>query len=110
VHTIEIVAPLAARARETLLALGYDRVTVHEGDGYAGLPALAPFDAIIVTAAPPTVPEALVEQLAVNGRLVVPVGRQDANQTLLLITKDEDGNIRERRDIKVRFVPMIRED
>jgi len=105
VFTIEIVEPLAERARETLARLGYTNVHVRHGDGYAGWPEEAPFDAIVVTAAPPEVPPALREQLAVGGRLVVPVGRDW--QELEVHTRTEDGwEVRE--VFPVRFVPMVR--
>jgi protein-L-isoaspartate(D-aspartate) O-methyltransferase len=84
--------------------MGYGQVTVVQGDGWRGLPAEAPFDRIIVTAAPDRVPEALVEQLAVGGRMVVPVG--GADQQLRLIEKTEQG-VREEELFAVRFVPMI---
>ena len=74
VFTIEIVAPIAERARETLVELGYDNVHVRAGDGYRGWPEEAPFDAIILTAAPEEVPEPLLEQLAVGGRMILPLG------------------------------------
>lgn len=106
VQTIEVVPELARRARATLLDLGYRNVVVHEGDGHAGLPDLAPFDRIIVTAAPDRVPPALVEQLAPGGRLVIPVGSRFA-QELLLLDKDEAGGLHERRTIGVAFVPLV---
>jgi protein-L-isoaspartate(D-aspartate) O-methyltransferase len=105
VYTIEIVPGLAARARETLAELGYDRVHVRTGDGYAGWPEHAPFDAIVVTAAPDHVPPALVEQLAVGGRLVIPVGT--TRQEMLVISRDSTGATVQ-RTIPVRFVPLVR--
>jgi protein-L-isoaspartate(D-aspartate) O-methyltransferase len=106
VYSIEIVAPLAERAKLDLARLGYDNVHVRQGDGYGGWPEQAPFDAIVVTAAPEHVPQALVDQLAVGGRLVIPVGRRV--QELLRITRDEQG-VREERLLGVRFVPMTGE-
>jgi protein-L-isoaspartate(D-aspartate) O-methyltransferase len=103
VYTIEIVEPLAVRARDDLQRLGYKNVHVRVGDGYRGWPELAPFDAIIVTAAPERVPQPLVDQLAVGGRLVLPVG--DLDQELLRIERRADG-IHQERLIDVRFVPM----
>ncbi len=106
VFSIEIVEPLAARAAADLEANGYDNVTVIAGDGYRGLPAEAPFDGIIVTAAPPYVPEPLVEQLKPGGRMVIPVG--EGYQELKLLVKTPRG-IEEREVIPVRFVPMTGE-
>ena len=103
VWSIEIVAPLGERARADLARLGYRNVHIRIGDGYRGWPEEGPFDAIIVTAAPGHVPQPLIEQLAVGGRLVLPVG--DLYQQLLLIERDADG-IRQERLIDVRFVPM----
>ncbi len=103
VYSIEIVEPLAERARDDLQRLGYRNVHVRHGDGYQGWPEHAPFDAIVVTAAPDHVPEPLIEQLAVGGRMVIPVGR--GVQELLRITRDERG-IHEQRLFDVRFVPM----
>jgi protein-L-isoaspartate(D-aspartate) O-methyltransferase len=105
VYSIEIV-PALARASTTLLAAeGYANVTVREGDGYAGWPEHAPFDAILVTAAPPEIPSALREQLKVGGRMVVPVGEND--QYLRVITRTDDG-FTEATLMPVRFVPMVR--
>jgi protein-L-isoaspartate(D-aspartate) O-methyltransferase len=103
VYSIEIVAPLAAEARERLARLGYRNVEVRSGDGYQGWPEAAPFDAIIVTAAAPRVPEPLKAQLKDGGRLVIPVG--DQYQELILITRRGQA-YDERRVLPVRFVPM----
>ena len=113
VYTIEIVPELAARAAETLDLLAYRNVHVRAGDGYAGWPEHAPFDAIILTAAPDRVPQPLLEQLARGGRLVVPEG--DAVQRLVLYERRvEDGPdgepvIQRRETLAVRFVPMTGE-
>jgi protein-L-isoaspartate(D-aspartate) O-methyltransferase len=108
VYSIEIVTPLCIESRELLAELGYQNVHVRCGDGYNGWPEEAPFDAIIVTAAPATVPQKLIEQLANDGRMVVPVGR--FVQNLMLITKDANGVVAEEKLIAVRFVPMTRGD
>jgi len=105
VYTIEIIPELATRAEALLRTLGYGNVHTRLGDGYAGWPDRAPFDAIVVTAAPPEVPATLQDQLAVGGRLVVPVGT--ANQELLVIERTADG-FTERRLMPVRFVPMVK--
>jgi len=104
--TIEIVEPLAERARAALEAAGYDRVHVRAGDGYRGWPSEAPFDAILVTAAPDHVPQPLLDQLAEGGRLVLPVG--DALQTIVRIRRTPAGDEREEL-LPVRFVPMTGE-
>lgn len=106
VYSIEIVEPLARRAAATLAALGYRSVQVRAGDGYRGWPEAAPFDAIIVTAAPDHVPQPLIDQLKPDGRLVIPVGQH--SQELLLITKSPRG-VETRNVIPVRFVPMTGE-
>jgi protein-L-isoaspartate(D-aspartate) O-methyltransferase len=106
VHTIEIVEPLAARARADLARLGYANVHVRAGDGYKGWPEAAPFDAIIVTAAAPRLPEPLLAQLADGGRLVIPVGEQD--QQLMIVTRSGTTFTRE-NVLPVRFVPMTGE-
>ncbi|MEM7138446.1 MAG: protein-L-isoaspartate(D-aspartate) O-methyltransferase [Myxococcota bacterium] len=104
VFSIEIVAALGARAKATLRALGYGgRIRLRIGDGYAGWPDKAPFAAIVVTAAPPSIPEPLKAQLAIGGRLVIPVG--DRRQRLLVVTRTPTG-FEERTVIPVRFVPM----
>ena len=106
VFSIEIVEPLARRAAADLARLGYRGVQVRAGDGYRGWPSEAPFDAIIVTAAPPEVPAPLKEQLAVGGRLVIPVG--EGVQELRLIRRTASG-FEEEPTIEVRFVPMTGE-
>jgi protein-L-isoaspartate(D-aspartate) O-methyltransferase len=103
VYTIEIVPELAKRAKADLARLGYANVLVREGDGWRGWPEHAPFDAIMVTAAPEEVPPDLIAQLAVGGRLVIPVGGRD--QKLLLVRKTPEGITREVL-FGVRFVPM----
>lgn len=103
VYTIEIIPELAERARSTLADLGYRNVHTKEGNGYLGWPEHAPFDAIVVTAAPDEVPQALVDQLAPGGIMVVPVGA--VSQDMMIIERTQRGVI-ERRTIPVRFVPM----
>jgi protein-L-isoaspartate(D-aspartate) O-methyltransferase len=106
VHTIEIVPALGQQAETVFQALGYRNIRARIGDGYAGWPEAAPFDAIVVTAAPREIPEALVSQLKAGGRMVVPVGPAGATQELLLIEKRADGKTSVRRTLPVRFVPM----
>jgi protein-L-isoaspartate(D-aspartate) O-methyltransferase len=108
VYSIEILAPLAERARNALDAAGYRRVLTRTGDGYLGWPEAAPFDGILVTAAPDHVPPALVEQLKPGARMVIPVGPRSATQELLVIRKEPDGRAVTRRTILVRFVPLTR--
>lgn len=105
VYTIEIVPELAKSAKRILSDLGYRNVMVRQGDGYRGWPEQAPFDGIVVTAAPREVPQALIDQLANGGRLVVPVGL-GWNQELVLIEKGANGRIRRRSAGAVVFVPM----
>ncbi len=107
VFTIEIVRPLGERAAALLAELGYRNVEVRIGDGYLGWPEAAPFDRIIVTAAPDHVPQPLIDQLKAGGRMVAPVGPRD-EQDLLLITKDIAGHTATESKIPVVFVPLVR--
>lgn len=107
VFTIEIVPELARQSAELLKKLGYLNVTVRQGDGYLGWPEEAPFDRIMLTAAPPEVPKALVEQLRPGGKLVAPVGRSAYDQELVVIDKEAGGKLRRRSVLPVRFVPMV---
>ena len=105
VYTIEIIPELAKSARQILSELGYQNVHVKTGDGHQGWAEHAPYDAILVTAAPTHIPEPLINQLALNGRLVIPVGSWE--QELIVLTKTQDG-IRQETTIPVLFVPMTR--
>jgi len=107
VYTIEIVESLGKTAAQTLTRLGYANVHTRIGDGYKGWPEHAPYDAIIVTAAPDHVPPALVAQLKVGGRLVIPIGK--FAQELMVIVKNEDGSTRREAIVPVQFVPLTRE-
>jgi len=104
VYSIEIVEPLCLKARDLLAELGYKNIHIRCGDGYEGWPEESPFDAIIVTAAPPEIPQTLIAQLANGGRLVIPVGR--FMQNMMLIRKDQNGVVSKEKLIAVRFVPM----
>lgn len=107
VYSIEIIEPLATSAAERLKRLGYTNVVVRAGDGYRGWPEKAPFDVIIVAAAPDHVPQPLVDQLAIGGRMIIPIGR--GQQELLVIEKQPDGSIRRQSVAPVLFVPMTGE-
>jgi protein-L-isoaspartate(D-aspartate) O-methyltransferase len=107
VYSIEIIPELARASTERLARLGYRNVTVREGDGYRGWPEHAPFDGIIVTAAPERIPQPLLDQLAVNGRMVIPVG--GFFQELKVFRKDGNGKVTEKDILPVRFVPMTGE-
>jgi protein-L-isoaspartate(D-aspartate) O-methyltransferase len=104
VYSVEIVAPLAEQARSRLKKLGHTNVEIHFGDGYLGLEDHAPFQIIIVAAAPDHVPQPLVDQLAPGGRMVIPVGR--FYQELLLIEKSQEGSLKRTKIAPVAFVPM----
>ena len=106
VYSVEIVPELAGRAAEILDALAYDKVHVRAGDGYRGWPEAAPFDAIIVTAAGPEVPQPLVDQLKIGGRLVMPIGGTYEIQELTVLIKQPDGSLEQRNVLPVRFVPI----
>jgi protein-L-isoaspartate(D-aspartate) O-methyltransferase len=107
VYTVEIIPELADRARQTFDQLGYDQITARQGDGYHGWPEYAPFDAIIVTAAPDHVPQPLVNQLADGGQMVIPIGPPGGYQSLWLLERQGDDIIR-RNWGGVRFVPLTR--
>ncbi len=108
VYTIEIVPSVGRQGAAALAGAGYRNVTTRIGDGYQGWPEHAPFDAIIVTAAPAHIPEPLVAQLKPTGRMIVPVGSTSASQELMLVEKAADGSITTRRTLPVRFVPLTR--
>jgi len=110
VYTIEIVKPLADAASKRLKRLGYDVIRVRHGDGYYGWPDELLFDGIIVTCAAGQIPPPLIRQLAPGGRMVIPVGPVFATQSLMLITKDTEGELRSRNLMPVRFVPLRRQD
>ena len=106
VYSIEIIEPLGLEAKSLLKDLGYDNVTVKIGDGYHGWPEHAPFDAILVTAAAEHIPEQLIQQLKLGGRLVIPVGKQNRTQSLRVLTKGPDGVVEQRDVLPVAFVPL----
>jgi protein-L-isoaspartate(D-aspartate) O-methyltransferase len=108
VFTLEIVEPLGREAAGRLKELGYANVEVRVGDGYLGWPEEAPFDIILVTAAPEAVPPPLLEQLRPGGRMVIPVGRSGDVQSLRLLEKEASGAVRSRDLLPVRFVPLTR--
>jgi protein-L-isoaspartate(D-aspartate) O-methyltransferase len=107
VYSVEILRPLGERARRTLAELGYRNVHVRVGDGYEGWPDAAPFDGIIVTAAPSRIPDPLLRQLKAGGKLVIPVGK--TYQDLIVLTKRKDGGFDRENVLPVRFVPMTGE-
>jgi protein-L-isoaspartate(D-aspartate) O-methyltransferase len=107
VYTIEIVDELAKESSSRLKKLGFKNVSVRSGDGYKGWPEEAPFDRIMVTAAPEEIPDMLVEQLAEGGIMVIPVGKQFDIQYLWVITKEIGGSIKKEKILPVRFVPMV---
>ena len=107
VYSIELVPALASSADKALKKLQYKNIEIRVGDGYQGWPAKAPFDGIVVTAAAPNVPPALVAQLKAGGRMVIPVGAAGGVQELLLVSRAADGSLSEKRVIPVRFVPLV---
>lgn len=106
VYSVEIIRPLAKQAKKNLRSLGYRNVYVQVGDGYQGCPEQAPYNAIIVTAAPDHIPPALIEQLAIGGKMVIPVGKE--YQDIIILTKKDEG-ITTQKTIPVRFVPLTRQ-
>jgi len=108
VYSIEIIDNLAQRAQRTLFNLGYENITVRSGDGYNGWQEHAPYDAIIVTAAPEEVPQPLIEQLKPGGKIVIPVGPQSRTQYLRVLTKSRSGDIEVKEILPVGFVPLTR--
>ncbi len=109
VYTIEVIPELAERARAQLASLGHTHVHCRQDDGYYGWPEQAPFDAIIVTAAPDHVPQPLIDQLAVDGTMVIPVGPPGGYQTLWRFVKDADGELKAYNEGGVAFVPFTGE-
>jgi protein-L-isoaspartate(D-aspartate) O-methyltransferase len=107
VYSVERIPALARSAGDRLRELGYDNVETRCGDGYRGWPEKAPFDAIVVTAAAPFVPPELLAQLKPGGRMVIPVGMPSRHQDLMLITRDEAGEVHQRNVLAVAFVPMV---
>ena len=107
-YTIEIIEELGMQAAQLLKSLEYDNVEVKISDGGLGLPEKAPFDAIIVTAAAPEIPDPLIKQLKPGGRMVVPVDNNSYSQDLLIVEKDKNGNIETKSTIPVRFVPLVK--
>jgi protein-L-isoaspartate(D-aspartate) O-methyltransferase len=107
VFSIEIIETLGKKAEQDLGQLGYRNIEIRIGDGYKGWPEKAPFDGIVVTAAAPRVPAALIEQLKPGGRMVIPVGEAGGAQDLVLIVKRADGGIERRSVLPVRFVPLV---
>jgi protein-L-isoaspartate(D-aspartate) O-methyltransferase len=108
VYSIEIIEPLLERARKTLADNGYRSIRLNHGDGYYGWVDAAPFDGIIVTCAAGHIPPPLLDQLAVGGRMLIPVGKRFGTQYLILVTKNDDRSITSRNLMAVRFVPLVR--
>jgi len=109
VYSVEIIPQLYESARDRLARLGYEKIKLKLGDGYFGWPEQAPFDAIIVTCAAGHIPPPLIEQLKVGGKMVIPVGHPWSVQSLVLAEKDDQGQVKTRSLMAVRFVPLMRE-
>jgi len=107
VYTVEIVKELAEKTQRRLRQLGYENIETRIGNGYEGWPEAAPFDAVMITSAPPRIPVALVDQLKPGGRMVVPVGSRNETQMLYRCVKREDGTLDKERKLPVAFVPMV---
>jgi len=108
VYTVEIIPGLAMQAKKLLTGLGYKNIEVRTGDGYIGWEEHAPYDAIIVTAAPEEIPQPLIDQLKEGGRMIIPVGPENYTQYLVLLTK-VNGRIKKKNEFPVRFVPFTRD-
>ncbi len=108
IYSIEIIPKLAKNAKKILKANKYENIIIKVGDGYYGLPEYAPFDRIIVTAAPEKIPQNLIDQLAIGGKMVIPVGQKYKTQYLWLLTKEKNGSIKKEKILPVRFVPMVK--
>ena len=106
VYSVEIIEKLGLNAIELFDELGYNTIKVKIGDGYEGWAEHAPYDGIIVTCAPENIPEPLTEQLKPGGRIVIPLGRKNQIQNLVVIEKDKKGNLKQKVQYPVRFVPM----
>jgi len=106
VFSIEIIEKLGEQAIERFKELGYHTIRVKIGDGYEGWEEYAPFDGIIVTCAPEEIPPPLIRQLKPGGKIVIPLGAEDRVQNLIVVTKDENGNLKKQSQYPVRFVPM----
>ena len=106
-HTVEVIPELYRQSRDLLYRLGYRNIRTHQGDGSWGWPAAAPYDAIIVTAAPDKIPVSLVQQLKIGGRMVIPVGAQNSEQKLQLVIRTSEFNCQVTDYDSVQFVPLV---
>lgn len=106
-HTVEVIPELYRQARDLLYGLGYRNIRTHLGDGSWGWNDAAPYDAIMVTAAPDEIPSALIQQLKIGGRLVIPVGAQNSEQILQLVTRNSESDYSVRNYESVQFVPLV---
>ena len=106
-HTVEVISELYRQARDLLYKLGYRNIRTHQGDGSWGWAEAAPYDAIMVTAAPEKIPDALIQQLKIGGRMVIPVGQQNQTQILKVITRTTEKNFSEEDHESVIFVPLV---